>query len=98
MPWDAQPTGERGLSQGLPVSYGARTQTEIALQDGIDEAQRRVGPVPEHTPVHVVAGRAQLPSLERKDRHRKRMTLAIYGGVIVACIFGLWGVAAIAFG
>lgn len=98
MPWEMQPAGERGLSQGLPVSYGARMRTETPLQAGVDEAQRRVGPAPDATPVYVVNGRPQLPSIQRKDRRRKRITLAIYGGVILACGLGLWWVAAIAFG
>lgn len=98
MPWEAAFSGERGVSQGLPVSYGARLQTETRLQIGVDEAQRVVGPAPTATPVYVLADREQLPSLQRKDLRRKRTTLAIYGGVIVACVVGLWGVAAIAFG
>lgn len=98
MPWEAAFSGERGVSQGLPVSYGARLQTETRLQTGVDEVQRVVGPAPAATPVGVLAGREQLPSLQRKDLRRKRITLAIYGGVIVACAVGLWGVAAIAFG
>lgn len=98
MPWETAFSGERGVSQGLPVSYGARLQTETRLQTGVDEVQRLVGPAPEATPVGVLAGREQLPSLQRKDLYRKRITLALYGGVIIACVVGLWGVAAIAFG
>lgn len=98
MPWEAAFSGERGVSQGLPVSYGARLQTETRLQTGVDEVQRVVGPAPAAAFVTVIPGREQLPSLQRKDLRRKRITLAVYGGVIVACAVGLWGVAVIAFG
>jgi len=98
MPWEDQPSGERGLSQGLPVSYGARSQTEMPLHLGIDEVQRRVGPAPAPRHVDVVQGRELLPSLQRRDKKRALVTLVVYAGVAAACVFGLWGVAAIAFG
>lgn len=98
LPWEMQPTGERGVSQGLPVSYGARVQTEMPLELGIDEVQRRVGPAPDASHVEVVQGRHLLPSLQRRDRKRNLVTLLLYTGLTVACVFGLWGVATIAFG
>lgn len=98
LPWEVQPAGERGVAQGLPVSYGARVQTDIPLEFGIDEVQRRVGPAPEASHVAVVQGRDLLPSLQRRDRKRSLITLLAYAGVTVACALGLWGVASIAFG
>ena len=98
LPWEVQPAGERGVAQGLPVSYGARVQTDMPLEFGIDEVQRRVGPAPEASHVVVVQGRDLLPSLQRRDRKRSLITLLAYAGVTVACALGLWGVASIAFG
>lgn len=98
MPWEQQPVGERGVAQGLTVSYGARVRTEMPLQTGVDEVQRRVGPAPEAQAVRVVEGREALPSLSRRDRKRRLVTLAIYLGVTLACALGLVGVASIAFG
>ncbi len=98
LPWEVQPAGERGVAQGLPVSYGARVQTDMPLEFGIDEVQRRVGPAPEGSHVAVVQGRDLLPSLQRRDRKRSLITLLAYAGVTVACALGLWGVASIAFG
>lgn len=98
LPWEVQPAGERGVAQGLPVSYGARVQTDMPLEFGIDEVQRRVGPAPEASHVAVVQGRDLLPSLQRRDRKRSLITLLAYAGVTVACALGLWGVASIAFG
>ncbi len=98
MPWEYQPTGERGLAQGLPVSYGARVSTGIPLHTGADEVQRQIGAAPQATPVYVAQGRFELPSLEKKNRRRKLATLVLYGCVTVATAFGLFGVAAIAFG
>ena len=98
LPWEVQPPGERGVAQGLPVSYGARVQTDMPLEVGIDEVQRRVGPAPEASHVAVVQGRDLLPSLQRRDRKRSLITLLAYACVTVACALGLWGVASIAFG
>lgn len=98
MPWEQQPVGERGVAQGLTVSYGARVRTEMPLQTGVDEVQRRVGPAPEAQAVRVVEGREALPSLSRRDRKRRLVTLAIYLGVTLACALGLVEVASIAFG
>lgn len=98
LPWEQQPTGVRGVSQGLPVSYGARVQTETPLETGVDEVQRRVGPAPEPRQVAVLQDREALPSLRRRDQKRTLVTLLMYAGVTLACVFGLWGLAAIAFG
>lgn len=97
-PWEIQPSGERGVSPDLPVSYGARLQTEVELQTGVDEVRRRIGPAPAAAPVQVVQGRTELPSLRRRDRRRSRVTVAVYAAVVVACVLGLCGVASIAFG
>lgn len=98
LPWEALPEGERGVTQGLPVSYGARPQVETPLQTGIDEVQRQLGPAPQGYPVVVRAGRETLPSLRRRDRRRRAVTLALYCAVVVVCVLGIWWVASIAFG
>lgn len=95
-PWELQ--GERGVSRGLPVSYGARPSTAMPVQTGRDEILRTIGPAPAPTEVAVVQGRAQLPSLQQRDRKRKIFTLAMYAGVLGVSVLGLWGVALIAFG
>jgi len=97
-PWDAQPEGERGVAQGLPVRYGARTSTQTEAQRGLDEVQRTVGPPPPGSVVPVRTGRQSLPSLERRDRRRRIVTLVLYGATVVLCVLGLWGVATLAFG
>lgn len=98
MPWEVQPAGVRGVAQGLPVSYGTRVATDMPVERGIDMVQRVIGPAPAARPVLRISGREQLPSLTRRDRRRRMVTLAIYAGVTVLCVLGLWGVAAIAFG
>ena len=98
LPWEVQPTGERGVAQGLPVSYGARVNTRMPLVTGNDEVRRLVGPAPEARHVQIVAGREALPSLRQRDRKRGVATLVAYAGVVVACAIGLYGVATVAFG
>lgn len=95
-PWEG--AAERGISRGLSVSYGARPSGEMPLHTGQDEIFRRVGPPPEQNETTVVQGREQLPSLKERDRRRKVTTLAVYFGVIVISVVGLYAVAAIAFG
>lgn len=96
LPWE--PSAERGVSRGLPVSYGARPNAEMPLQTGIDEVTRKVGPPPAQSEVQVAQHREQLPSLQDKDRRRKVKTLAVYCAVIAISVLGLYVVATIAFG
>lgn len=98
LPWEVQAAGVRGVAQGLPVSYGTRVNTDMPVEQGIDLVQRVVGPAPAARPVAIAPGREQLPSLTKRDRRRRGVTLAVYAAVTVACVFGLWGVASIAFG
>lgn len=97
-PWETLPIGERGVTRGLPVSYGARHRTEPELQLSVDEVQRRLGPVPQGHPVHLRQGREALPSLERRDRRRGLVTLVLYAAALAACVLGLVGVASLMFG
>ena len=97
-PWEALPTGERGVTRELPVSYGARHQTAPELQLGVDEVQRRLGPAPQGHPVQPREGREALPSLERRDRRRRLATLALYAAALTVCVLGLIGVASLVFG
>lgn len=98
LPWEVLPGGEQGVSQDLPVAYGARAAAAFDLQLGADEVQRRIGPAPVGEPIQVRPGREQLPSLNQHDRRRKTVTLALYAGAIVVCVAGLIGVATLAFG
>lgn len=97
-PWEALPTGERGVTRELPVSYGARHRTAPELQLGVDEVQRRLGPAPQGHPVQPREGREALPSLERRDRRRRLATLALYAAALTVCVLGLIGVASLVFG
>lgn len=96
LPWEA--IAERGVTRGLPVSYGARPNAEMPLRTGHDEIFRTIGPAPAQSEVHVAQHREQLPSLRERDRRRKVTTLAVYSAVIVFSVVGLYVVAAIAFG
>lgn len=98
MPWEQPPSGERGVMQGLPVSYGARSESQSMPQTGPDEVQRRLGPAPQGYQVLVRGGREALPSLMRRDRRRRIATLAGYAAALLVCVLGLWGVASIVFG
>ena len=97
-PWEALPAGERGVTRGLPVSYGARPRTAAGAVHGPDEVQRRVGPAPQGEPRAVRDDRDALPSLARRDRRRRRATLVLYAATALLSLLGLWGVAALAFG
>lgn len=98
LPWESLPAGERGLMQGLPVSYVARPHRDAQLQIGVDEVQRQLGPAPQGYVVPVRSGRETLPSLARRDRKRRLFTLVGYAAAAVVSVLGLWGVASIAFG
>jgi hypothetical protein len=97
LPWDEQPRGQRGLTQGLPVRTGARQLTVMPVQWGEDEVQRTVGPVPPWQAVTIREGRQTLPSLARRDRRARVLTLAAYGCVIAASVAGLLALAWTAF-
>lgn len=97
-PWDSGPEVERGVSQGLPVSYRARPHQMGAPLPGLDEVQRKLGPAPAAAPVAVRQGREALPSLERRERRGRVATLLLFGAVLIVSVAGLWGLALIAFG
>lgn len=97
-PGEVLPEGERGVGQGMPVRYGARFATTSVWYADEDAVQRQLGAAPESPGVQVLAGREALPSLRRRDRRRRIVTLSLYGTTIVVCALGLWGVASIALG
>lgn len=97
-PWRELPVGAGGVTQELPVRYGASARTEVPVRTGFDEVLRRVGAAPAAGSVTVREGRDRLPSLARRDRRSRRVTLVGFASVTVLCVLGLWGVAAIAFG
>lgn len=98
MPWEMEPFGERGVSQGMPVAYVPRPVTAPFPSDMTDAVQRRLGAPPPPSPVTVRLDREQLPSLKRRDRARRVRTLVGYSAVIAVSGAGLIGLAAIAFG
>lgn len=98
MPWEAVPAPEQGVHQGLPVVYGPRNEGDDDAPVGVDEVIRRVGPPPGATPVPVRQGRESLPSLTRRERKTRTLTLIVYGAVVVVAVLGLIGIARLAFG
>ena len=98
MPWEAVPAPEQGVHQGLPVVYGPRNEGDDDAPVGVDEVTRRVGPPPGATPVPVRQGRESLPSLTRRERKTRTLTLIVYGAVVVVAVLGLIGIARLAFG
>lgn len=95
--WQHERTGERGVSQGLPVSYGARVHGAVAPRSGPDEVLRVVGAPPADSRVELRLGREALPSLERRERRSRAVTLVLYGIVSIACLGALLGVASLVF-
>lgn len=98
MPWEAVPAPQKGVHQGLPVVYGPRNEGDDDAPMGVDEVTRRVGPPPGATPVPVRQGRESLPSLTRRERKTRTLTLIVYGAVVVVAVLGLIGIARLAFG
>lgn len=97
-PWDAPAVGERGLVQGLPVRYGARSVGQGSSGFGTDAVHEQLGPAPEGQTVGVKQQRETLPSLRRRDKKRGLITLLSYVAAVLLSALGLWGVAALAFG
>jgi len=97
-PWERGPAAVPGLHQGLPLPYAPRSPGSAAAEAGPDEVQRRVGPPPGPSPVVARGGRETLPSLERRERRARRLTLIAYPLVIVAASAGLLLIAILAFG
>lgn len=97
-PWEHGPAAVPGLHQGLPVPYVPRSAWPASAGTGPDEVQRRVGPPPEPRPVVARPGRESLPSLERRERRARRLTLIAYPLVVAASLAGLVLLAQLAFG
>lgn len=97
-PWQIDAPIERGVSQALPVRYPARPYQVSEPRHGLDEVQRRIGAAPAASPVAVRQGREGLPSLERRTRRGRMVTLILFGVVLLGSIAGLWVLASIAFG
>lgn len=97
-PWSEQPRGERGVTQGLPVAYGARAETVARQSLGRDEVHRRLGDAPPQRAVRLAESRETLPSLAKRDRLRRRFTLGAYAATVMLCGLGLWSLASVVFG
>ncbi|MBK0417603.1 hypothetical protein JD276_00940 [Leucobacter sp. CSA1] len=100
VPWASTPVPEPGVRPGLPVVYGARPPADGGPEEP-DGIRRRLGPPPAAPASPLAAEQAPrpaLPSLERRTRRRRVVTLACYTAAILVSGFGLWGVAVLAFG
>ncbi|QIM19355.1 hypothetical protein G7066_13635 [Leucobacter coleopterorum] len=86
-----------GVRQGMPVVYGTRAELDEQYSDETAALDAKIGPPPPNGYVFV-AQRDGLPSTERQNR--KYSLLALGGGtaVLLVAVFGLWGVALLAFG
>ena len=77
--------------------YGPRSARHRAERAGIDEVQQRVG-VPPGAGADALPERALLPSLARRARRSRIVTLSAYAATVALSLLGLWGVARLAFG
>lgn len=89
-PWQKEPTPVRGVNAGSTIVYGTRSEHMGDTKRGVDYVHMTVGPAPEPHPVEVRAGRQQLPSLAKRSRRMRRLTLAAFALTIVASATGLW--------
>jgi hypothetical protein len=87
----------RGVGQGLPVVYGARSEDFVNSAAGAIDLERPIGPPPEGVSP-VSAARGGLRSTVA--RNRKFRALALWGGALVLLLvsLGLWGIATLALG
>ncbi|MBO1902745.1 hypothetical protein J4H92_12395 [Leucobacter weissii] len=98
-PWEQVIAAEPGVTPGLPVPYAPRAvEAQQPFRADVDEIMSRLGPPPAARPVPVGDGREDLPSLRRRGRRSRVVTLTAYGAVLVLAALGLWGVALLAFG
>ncbi|QZY51126.1 hypothetical protein [Leucobacter tenebrionis] len=86
-PWRAVPA---------PV-YGPRSATQRGDAPGPDAVHRRIGPAPSATAQPVVE-RPPLPSLAKRARRSRTITIIAYAATTALSVVGLWLVAALAFG
>lgn len=77
--------------------YGPRSARHRAERAGIDEVQQRVG-APPGAGADALPERALLPSLARRARRSRIVTLSAYAATVALSLLGLWGVARLAFG
>ncbi len=90
------PESVRGLP---PVVYGARSPLSGAVPGGMDAVQRRIGPPPSGPwSPPPAAVRPPMPSLARRFRRRRALTLAGYAAAVLVSVVGLIIVGTLAFG
>ena len=82
----------QGVRPGMPVVYGARSESRFAV--GV--AASPSGPISAGQPVVPREGRASLPSTARRNRREQVITLAGGAGMLVAVAFGLWWIGSLA--
>lgn len=96
-PWERDPAPIRGVSAGASVIYGARSERMGDTRLGFDQITATVGPAPTQGQVGVRDGRSTLPSIEKRGRRMRILTLVGFGAVIVLAATGLWAIAMLAF-
>jgi len=95
-PVPSQRPSSAPLRRGPARVYGARAvNASAAVQP--DEVLRRIGPAPAAEPRYA-AERPPLPSLARRFRRERAVTLICYAGAVVLAAAGLTVIARIAFG
>ncbi|WP_427869698.1 hypothetical protein [Leucobacter luti] len=91
-PESASSKPRQGVRPGMPVVYGARSDSSLAV--GV--AASPSGPISAGQPVVPREGRASLPSTARRNRREQVITLAGGAGMLVAVAFGLWWIGSLA--
>ena len=87
---------KRGVSQSMPVVYGARSEELPVQPEGKLDLEQRIGAPPTTlAPPPVV--REGLPSAAQLNRKFRLLALLGGAGVVVVVAAGLWGIAALAF-
>lgn len=96
-PWSAV-LPRSGVGGGvLPSIYGPRSPRQGADRTDADAVHRRIGPPPTAAAA-AQPEREPLPSLARRARRSRIITVSAYAATAAASVLGLWGVARLAFG
>jgi hypothetical protein len=96
-PQTEQTLPKTGVRQGIPVVYGARSESAEDFSADAAALDARIGPPPADGSV-VPAQRAGLPSVAKQNRKYRAIALFGGAGVVLVVGVGLWSVAQLAFG
>lgn len=94
----SEPAADPEPWRGVPAPvYGPRSATQRGDAPVPDAVQRRIGPAPSATAQPVVE-RPPLPSLAKRARRSRTITIIAYAVTTALSVLGLWLVAVLAFG